>query len=97
MADSRPEQRASQRLRVLKSGIIAFDRAAGISCIVRNMSAGGACLEIESPLGIPNDFTLVIKPDNVFRDCQVAWRSATRIGVRFTALQAWAKSCRGMP
>jgi hypothetical protein len=78
------EQRATQRSRTLKSGTISFDRAAGIDCIVRNISDEGACLEVTSPLGIPDEFSLVIKPDSLFRKCRIVWRSARRIGVRFT-------------
>ena len=77
------EKRATPRSRTLKSGTISFDRAAGIDCVVRNISDEGACLEVTSPLGIPDEFTLVIKPDNLFRKCQIEWRSARRIGVRF--------------
>ena len=73
----------AQRQRILKAGTISFDRAAGIDCTVRNISETGACLEIESPVGIPNDFTLVIAKDGVKRSCHVAWRSARRIGVHF--------------
>lgn len=77
------EHRQSQRQRTLKAGVISFDRAAGINCTVRNISETGALLEIESPIGIPNDFTLVVSKDNVKRPCHVMWRSARRIGVRF--------------
>ena len=77
------EHRASQRQRILKAGTISFDRAAGIDFTVRSVSETGVCLEIESPVGIPNDFTLVIAKDGVKRSCHVAWRSARRIGVRF--------------
>lgn len=77
------EHRQSQRHRTLKAGIISFDRAAGIDCTVRNISETGALLEIESPVGIPNDFILVISKDDVKRPCHVMWRSARRIGVRF--------------
>jgi hypothetical protein len=76
-------QRASQRQRILKTGTISFDRAAGINCIVRNVSETGALLEIESPVGIPNIFTLVIAKDEVQRPCHVVWRSARRIGIGF--------------
>jgi hypothetical protein len=77
------EHRNSQRHRTLKAGSISFDRVAAIDCVVRNVSDTGACLEIESPVGIPNDFTLVINKDNVQRRCHVLWHSARRIGVRF--------------
>jgi hypothetical protein len=77
------EKRATPRSRTLKSGTISFDRAAGIDCVVRNISDEGACLEVTSPLGIPEEFKLVIKPDGLFRECRIMWRSAKRIGVRF--------------
>jgi hypothetical protein len=77
------EQRKSQRHRTLKTGTITFDRGAGIDCIIRNVSQEGACLEIASPVGIPDDFLLVMISDKAQRQCQVAWRSARRIGVNF--------------
>jgi hypothetical protein len=37
---------------------------------------------VESPIGIPNSFDLVL--DHVFvRNCLVTWRKATQIGVEF--------------
>ena len=77
------DRRRDQRHRAFKGASISFDRAAGIDCIVRNISDGGAMLEIASPVGIPNDFTLVIKPEYLKRKCRVVWRSAKKIGVRF--------------
>jgi hypothetical protein len=77
------ENRRSQRQRTLKAGTIAFDLAAGIDCTVRNVSERGALLEIESPIGIPDNFILVISKSDVKRPCHVAWRSARRIGVSF--------------
>lgn len=77
------EQRKTVRRRIFKSGTIAFNRAAGITCTIRNISATGACLEVASPLGIPDSFTLVIESDHETHPCQVAWRSNKRIGVSF--------------
>ena len=76
-------ERQSQRLRTLKGGSIVFGHASGIDCVIRNMSQTGACLEIASPMGIPDDFILLIKPEIVKRNCRVAWRSAAKIGVSF--------------
>jgi hypothetical protein len=72
----------AQRLRVLKAGSISFGGAA-IDCVVRNVSATGAALEVASPVGIPDEFTLVIEADNVRRRCAVVWRKEKRIGVAF--------------
>ncbi len=77
------ERRKIARHRVLKAGTIAFNRAGGISCMVRNLSGAGACLEVENPIGIPDDFTLLIEIDHVQRPCHVSWRKDRRIGVTF--------------
>ena len=78
-----PEARRSLRSRTFKGGSIIFGVAAAIDCIIRNMSETGAALEIESPVGIPDEFILLVKPEFVKRKCRVAWRSAKRIGVAF--------------
>ena len=79
------EHRKLQRHRTLKAGSITFNRASGIDCRVRNLSAGGACLEVASQIGIPDDFVLVIEADHLKQPCHVIWRSTTRLGVTFTA------------
>lgn len=56
-----------------------------IDCTVRNLSVIGACLVVTSPMGIPNEFELVLDRDKVPLRCSVAWRAANRIGVWFTA------------
>jgi hypothetical protein len=52
-----------------------------IDCVVRNLSDGGACLKVASPIGIPDTFDLVL--DRVVRHCRVVWRTAMQIGVTF--------------
>jgi len=79
------EKRKAQRLRALKAGIISFNRAGGINCRVRNMSPAGACLEVDSQIGIPDNFMLVISYDKFQQSCHVIWRSQSRIGVEFRA------------
>jgi PilZ domain len=82
------ERRNNTRHRVLKAGTIAFNRAGVISCRVRNISDTGACLEVESPVGIPDQFTLLIENDHLHRPCRVSWRKEKRIGVTFERLDA---------
>jgi hypothetical protein len=77
------ERRKTSRHRVLKAGLIALNRAGGISCMVRNLSPAGACLEVASPVGIPDDFTLLIENDHLRRSCHVTWRKDKRIGIAF--------------
>jgi hypothetical protein len=77
------ERRKVLRQRTLKAGSIIFNRAAGIDCRVRNLSPLGACLEVSSPLGIPDEFVLVIEHDQLKAPCHVIWRTATRLGIAF--------------
>lgn len=72
------------RKRALMGAKIAFKyHGATINCAVRNISLGGACLEVESPLGVPDTFDLVLERDQSSRSCRVVWRSEKRIGVAF--------------
>jgi hypothetical protein len=43
----------------------------GIDCLVRNMSDGGANLEVESQVGIPSSFELVINVEHSNHHCHV--------------------------
>ncbi len=83
------ERRKIQRHRTLKAGSITFNRAGGVDCRVRNLSPVGACLEVASQIGIPDEFVLVVDIDHVKSPCHVIWRTTTRLGVAFdTQVQA---------
>ena len=68
--------------RVLKAAVIGFG-GAGITCVVRSISDTGALLEVESPVGIPDRFTLHIDADQIKKACRVVRRLEKRIGVAF--------------
>ena len=70
------------RLRTLKGGLIIFGTAPAFDCVVRNISQTVALIVV-NPFGIPDDFTLVIKPEMRKRPCHINWRSADRFGVSF--------------
>ena len=71
-----------QRRNVMKAGTILFG-GSEIDCLVRNISGGGANLEVESQIGIPNSFDLVIDTEQGNHHCHVIWRKARRIGIAF--------------
>ena len=73
----------SPRKRQLKAGTIGFNGVGGIDSIVKNLSGTGALLQVESVIGIPDQFTLFIETEKFKRDCQVVWRQPTRLGIRF--------------
>jgi PilZ domain len=74
------EHRTAPRHRVLKAGTIEFNGGA-INCMVRNLSTSGAALDVTSPIGIPEHFTLIA--DGSHLPCRVVWRKEKRIGVAF--------------
>ena len=80
------ERRKLTRHRTLKAGHIFFNRASSIDCRVRNLSPAGALLEVTSPVGIPDDFVLVVESDNLKQPCRVIWRQANRLGIEFRAV-----------
>lgn len=76
------EHRKAPRHRTLKAGKIEFGLPA-IDCVVRNISKIGAALEVESPIGVPDRFDLVLPSDGVRKSANVVWRKPNRIGIRF--------------
>jgi hypothetical protein len=76
------EKRGTQGQQILKTGTISFD-GSGIDCLVRKMSGESANLEVESQIGIPDSFDLVIDTEHSNRHCHVVWRKARRIGIAF--------------
>jgi hypothetical protein len=85
MDKPRQERRNEARRprRALKRARITFKGGwATIDYTVLNLSDLGACLKVESPIGIPDTFDLVLDHAPV-RGCRVIWRNATQIGVAF--------------
>jgi hypothetical protein len=60
-----------------------FSAFPALDCIIRNMFQTGGQLAVQSPACIPDEFTLLIKPEMRKKACKVACRSADGIGVRF--------------
>jgi PilZ domain len=74
--------RKNDRHQVLKAGTISF-QGSTIDCAVHDLSLGGAKLEVDSHVGIPDTFDLLIA-DTGKQRCHVVWRKETRIGVAFS-------------
>jgi hypothetical protein len=76
------EKRAAQRHRVFKGATIAFN-GGGVPCTVRNMSDGGAAIDLDGPVALPDSFTLSIARDRFERRCRTVWRNDKRVGLAF--------------
>lgn len=77
------ERRGAQRTRTIKSGLIAYNQnQCDMDCLVLSLSDDGAALQPLDTLNIPDAFILKIKDGSV-HECQVRWRHANKLGVRF--------------
>jgi hypothetical protein len=75
-------RRRQERHRTLKSGKIIFNHQTSVvDCTIRNVSDAGACLHVDSVVGIPEAFDLVV--DGIHRPCSIKWRTTNRMGVSF--------------
>lgn len=84
LASRTDDARVAVRRRTLKAGVVAYsDRHVTVGCLVRDISATGARLRIEGSVTAPDTFELIISLDGLEADCQVVWRKATDLGVRF--------------
>ncbi|MEO6945431.1 MAG: PilZ domain-containing protein [Nitrobacter sp.] len=81
------ERCSMSRQRILKAGKIEIGGGSTIDCTVRNLSKIGAALDVSSPVGIPDEFELIIPNDARRFTCRVVWRKAGRIGIRFDSGQ----------
>jgi hypothetical protein len=78
------ERRREIRARTLKSARILFNQHHSvIDCTVRNLSAGGACLNVASSLGIPERFDVMFDADHSVRPCRMVWHKEKQLGVEF--------------
>lgn len=77
------ERRRQPRTRTLKGAKILFnDHRSVIDCTVRNISVGGACLQVASVLGVPDRFDMMFE-DRTIRPCRTVWRRERHVGVIF--------------
>jgi DNA-directed RNA polymerase subunit RPC12/RpoP len=81
-ADSacRSERRAVPRHNVTISGTVKFG-ADTFSCMVRDVSAAGARVDLTDRTKLPLHFTLIAEGSHL--PCQLIWRKERRIGVVF--------------
>ncbi len=81
------EDRIVRRRRVLKSAKIVFPGGdVVVDCVIRDLSAAGARLEVPATIGVPQEFTLIDTHANRHYMAKTAWRRGTSMGVEFRDL-----------
>ncbi|HLG84325.1 MAG TPA: PilZ domain-containing protein [Bradyrhizobium sp.] len=83
MSEDFTERRAHARHRVFKGGRLAFGSGRKVECTVRNISPGGARVDVTRATALPEQFTLLIAADHFERRCHPVWIDDTRIGIAF--------------
>lgn len=84
VARTEAERRGQRRLRALKGGKIVLNAGHSIiDCTVRNLSPSGALLEVQSVVGIPGQFDIILDNGARHHACTVRWRTQRLLGVRF--------------
>jgi hypothetical protein len=88
MLSTSPRQKAMEEKR--RHPRTEIDEAAYISsggsvmsCVVRNISAAGAAIDVDNPAFVPQRFRLVMAKDSSVRDCRMIWIQGNRIGLAF--------------
>jgi diguanylate cyclase (GGDEF)-like protein len=84
-----PGQPFKSRGRTFLAGKVISDFGqSSIDCVVRRVSDDGAVIEVESLLGIPEHFHLLIPGEGPPQPCKRVWQSEKQIGLSFDAPDA---------
>jgi hypothetical protein len=76
--------RRSVRVRAFLGGRIVFnDGAYSYECVVRDMSEGGARVEIPAARMLPRRFYFLTSKEDVAYDAELVWRTRLMAGIKF--------------
>jgi PilZ domain-containing protein len=79
-------ERRGDRRRIVRhpATILGSDGSSRHSCMMLDVSATGAKLELLAACEVADVFTLVLtESGNVYRECKISWRSELSMGVQF--------------
>jgi hypothetical protein len=80
------ERRAERRTRTLKEGKVLLSDYVATRCTIRDLSPGGARIELETAIVLPSAFRLQIVSADVTIPATSAWQRGTEVGVKFTGV-----------
>lgn len=82
--DEWKDRRSHPRQRTVRAAITRFEGLLSpIPCVMLDISRGGARLHLHNPHEVPDQFQLHLESENSLHKCEVVWRSANEIGVKF--------------
>jgi PilZ domain-containing protein len=81
------ERRQFGRRQTFLHAMITGSGRPPVPCIVRDLSASGARIEVQTPAWLPRHFRLIVE-GTLRSECEVVHRSTDAVGVRFAARNA---------
>lgn len=76
--------RRSDRMRTFMAAKVSFSNGQStVDCTIRNISDGGAKLQISGGITLPGEFDLIIPQRHVNRRVRLCWRNDEFCGVAF--------------
>jgi hypothetical protein len=82
------ERRKYPRLRALKSAKLVLAKSTFFDCVVRDLTIGGARIEIPNAIDLPNEFEAAFGSGGSIRPCRVIWRTISAAGLEFLNIGA---------
>jgi hypothetical protein len=78
------EKRKHPRHRTFLRGKVEFNnRASSLDCTIRDLSDGGARLELAETVAIPEHFELSVPAKGMRHAAYIKWRTKTHVGIAF--------------
>jgi hypothetical protein len=78
------DRRVVSRRRTYLKGLVVFNNGNSTQdCVVRDLTAQGALVELSSPLA-PETFDLLLLSSNERRHARIVWRAGRRSGLAFS-------------
>jgi PilZ domain len=77
------ERRRFPRSRVFKGAKLIVPGRPKVACIVHDLSARGAGLQLPGSVDLPEKFDLCFDTGQKLRECRMVWRNVTLAGISF--------------
>jgi hypothetical protein len=81
-----PNQRSNPRYKVLKDARIIYpDERTQVDVIVKDLSVGGAQIQLKCSTDLSGEFKLFVPPEKMLYSGAVRWMKGNLVGVRFVS------------
>jgi hypothetical protein len=77
------ERRRHQRFEIQAPARLLANWQNVVRCTATNLSKGGACVQLDDDVPVPDQVDLFVKEPVVEEACRVVWRAGARLGLCF--------------